>query len=43
MTQGNSKQNCAWQYRTMSKFEALKSFMEKTIYNKNLMSSGLPC
>ena len=40
MTLSKSKQNCSWQYRTMSKFEVLKSFMKN---DKNLRSSGLPC
>jgi len=32
MTLGNSKQNCSWQYRTMSKFEVFEVYMAKQMY-----------
>jgi len=35
MTLGNSKQNYFWQYRTMSKFEVLKSFIKKRLITKS--------
>jgi len=35
MTLGNSKQNCSWQYRTISKFEVLKSFIKKRLITKS--------
>jgi len=35
MTLGNSKQNCSWQYRTMSKFEVWKSFIKKRLITKS--------
>jgi len=28
---GNSKQNCSWQYRNMSKFEVFKSIMKSDL------------
>jgi len=34
MTLGNSKQNCSWLYRTMSKFEVLKNFIKKRFITK---------